>query len=47
MAEVIAFLISDASSYISGAEIPVDGGATSSGGAKYMADEIAKGLAAN
>lgn len=46
MAEVIAFLISDASSYISGAEIPVDGGATSSAGAKFMADEIAKGLAA-
>lgn len=47
MAEVIAFLISDASSYISGAEIPVDGGATSSAGAKFMSDEIAKGQAAN
>lgn len=47
MAEVIAFLISDASSYISGAEIPVDGAFISSGGAKYMADEIARGLTAN
>ena len=45
MAAVIAFLLSDSSSYISGAEIPVDGGATSSGGAKYMADEIAASLA--
>ncbi|MGV1033812.1 MAG: SDR family NAD(P)-dependent oxidoreductase [Microbacteriaceae bacterium] len=45
MAEVIAFLVSDASSYISGAEIPVDGGASSSGGAKYQADEIARSLA--
>lgn len=45
MAEVIAFLLSDAASYISGAEIPVDGAATSSAGAKYMADEIARSLA--
>ena len=41
VAEVVAFLLSDAASYLSGAEIPVDGGATSSAGAKLMADRIA------
>ena len=41
VAGVVAFLLSDAASYLSGAEIPVDGGATSSAGAKLMADRIA------
>jgi 3alpha(or 20beta)-hydroxysteroid dehydrogenase len=41
VAEITAFLLSDAAAYISGAEIPVDGGFTSSGGAKIMADRIA------
>jgi len=41
VATVVAFLLSDAASYVSGAEIPVDGGATSSAGAKFMADRIA------
>jgi 3alpha(or 20beta)-hydroxysteroid dehydrogenase len=41
VAEVVAFLLSDAASYISGAELPVDGGATSSAGAKLMSDRIA------
>jgi 3alpha(or 20beta)-hydroxysteroid dehydrogenase len=39
---VVAFLISDLSSYVNGAEIPVDGGFSSSGGVKYMSDTIAR-----
>ena len=41
VAEVVAFLVSDAAAYISGAEIPIDGGSTSSAGAKLMSDRIA------
>ncbi len=41
VAQVTAFLLSDAAAYVSGAEIPVDGGYTSSAGAKYMSDRIA------
>lgn len=42
VASVVAFLLSDAAAYVSGAEIPVDGGSTSSAGVKYMSDRIAR-----
>lgn len=41
VANTAIFLISDAAGYISGAEIPIDGGFTSASGAKYMSDRIA------
>jgi len=42
VAAVVAFLLSDAASYVNGAEIPIDGGYTSSMGIKYMSDVIAR-----
>ncbi|UFS58788.1 SDR family NAD(P)-dependent oxidoreductase [Subtercola endophyticus] len=45
VAAVVAFLLSDAASYVSGAEIPIDGGYTSSRGIKYMSDTIAAATA--
>jgi 3alpha(or 20beta)-hydroxysteroid dehydrogenase len=38
VASVVTFLLSDAASFVSGAEIPVDGGASSHGGAKAVSD---------
>ncbi|WCB93286.1 3-alpha-(or 20-beta)-hydroxysteroid dehydrogenase [Baekduia alba] len=40
VAELIAFLVSPASSYISGAEITVDGGTAAHGGAKLLSDAV-------
>ncbi len=41
VAAVVCFLLSGLASYVSGAEIPVDGAFTSSGGVKFMSDMIA------
>ena len=40
VAPLVVFLISDESSYISGAEIAIDGGQTAHGAAKSISDAI-------
>jgi 3alpha(or 20beta)-hydroxysteroid dehydrogenase len=41
VAELMVFLMSDESRFISGAEIPIDGGQTSGGIAKILSDAVA------
>ena len=42
VAEMVVFLLSGRASYITGAEIPVDGGHTAHGGTKSIVDAIDK-----
>lgn len=45
VADVVVFLLSARASYLNGAEIPVDGGHTSHGGAKPISDALARAAA--
>jgi 3alpha(or 20beta)-hydroxysteroid dehydrogenase len=40
VASLVVFLMSDESSFITGIDIPIDGGQTGHGGAKYLSDVL-------
>ncbi|HET8930512.1 MAG TPA: SDR family oxidoreductase, partial [Acidimicrobiales bacterium] len=41
VARTVAYLLGDDSTYVTGAEIPVDGGASAHGGVKSVSDALA------